>query len=129
MLIKVFVLLVTITLVTAHCTEDCAPYNPVCGTDGITYPNLIEFQWVLDTQYGQDINLELVGVGACTYKFHKTCLCCLDYPDSKVCGSDNITYRNLCHLNCTSRSNYGKLINLVLQYRGTCGDVNNYPGA
>lgn len=101
--------------------DDCLPYTPVCGTDGITYSNLIEFQEVLETQYAKDINLELVGTGACTYKIHKTCGCCLEYSASVVCGSDNITYRNLCHLKCTAKSNYGKLNKLKLEYNGHCG--------
>lgn len=101
--------------------DECLPYTPVCGTDGITYSNLIEFQEVLETQYAKEINLELVGMGACTYKLHKTCGCCLEYSANVVCGSDDVTYRNLCHLKCTSRSNYGKLKKLELQYSGQCG--------
>jgi len=65
-------------------------------------------------------NVHIIGYGSCSNDYSLSCVCCQDQLISYVCGSDNRTYRNLCELLCVSKTNYGKLIQLVLLHLGKC---------
>ena len=77
-------------------------YDPVCGSDGVTYGNLCG----LETAKCQfpDRNITVVYEGACEEKCPKVCK-----KDFKpVCGSDGVTYPNLCTLELENCENSGK---------------------
>ncbi|XP_037778316.1 serine protease inhibitor dipetalogastin-like isoform X2 [Penaeus monodon] len=95
--------------------------DPVCGSDGITYPNLCVLELV-DCLSDEDITL--AHPGPCETK-QESCdiLCSTDYDP--VCGSDGVTYSNLCNLevaDCLSDED------ITLAYPGECkvtpGDCN-----
>ncbi|TOF86051.1 hypothetical protein CGJ15_25355 [Vibrio parahaemolyticus] len=69
------------------CTDD---YRPVCGTDGITYPNNCTLE-LADCESDEDIAVAYIG--ECT-----TCTDACDLVWMPVCGTDNVTYANLCQL-------------------------------
>lgn len=69
-------------------------------------------------------NVHVIGYGSCSNDYSLACICCQDNPISYVCGSDLHTYRNLCELLCVSKTNYGKLIPLVVKHIGKCRESN-----
>nr|AAP92780.1 hepatopancreas kazal-type proteinase inhibitor [Penaeus monodon] len=90
--------------------------DPVCGSDGITYPNLCVLELV-DCLSDEDITL--AHPGPCETK-QESCdiLCSTDYDP--VCGSDGVTYSNLCNLevaDCFSDED------ITLAYEGECKEV------
>lgn len=68
------------------CTEE---YNPVCGTDGITYSNACFAQ---NTQI--DYQGECKQKHICTEDEKSATFCTMEYKP--VCGSDGKTYGNGC---------------------------------
>ncbi|XP_063584897.1 four-domain proteases inhibitor-like isoform X2 [Penaeus indicus] len=87
--------------------------DPVCGSDGVTYPNLCSLQ-VVDCLSDEDITLAYPG--ECQAR-RETCdlLCPANYDP--VCGSDGVTYPNLCNLlaaDCLSENN------ITLAHPGEC---------
>ena len=73
-------------------------YDPVCGTDGKTYVNLCVLKCSACEQ-GSD--LELAYPGECKKQCSDACKCGADDPiDIPMCGTDGMTYPNLCTLEC-----------------------------
>lgn len=91
-------------------------YNPVCGNDGNTYPNLCS----LLCQRTSNSDINIANEGACSQTVTTTCSCPKELIE--VCGSDGITYNNPCELNCATAKNSM----LRLSYFGKCdhGGVN-----
>jgi len=104
------------------CLEDCAPepcicsflYNPVCGVDRVTYPNLCQADCA-------DVDVACSGICPCPVApgpgprpivcgdgicddiertaeqaCYQDCPCQCPVIDDPVCGSDGITHNNIC---------------------------------
>ncbi|XP_014672850.1 PREDICTED: uncharacterized protein LOC106813254 isoform X3 [Priapulus caudatus] len=97
------------------CTAD---YRPQCGNDGVTYGNLCNLQCA----QGQKLDIELAYEGECqgvepTQRPPSPCICTADYRPQ--CGTDGVTYGNLCGLQCAQ----GQKLHLKLAYEGECQGV------
>ncbi|XP_031787785.1 agrin-like isoform X1 [Nasonia vitripennis] len=95
-------------------------YEPVCGTDGKTYPNLsrLSCNWC----YRRYIYVD--HYGACRDKASaaasKICRCVVVNEYSPVCGSDGETYPNYHQLNCANSCNNK---NVQKMHDGPCNKV------
>ncbi|XP_056008873.1 LOW QUALITY PROTEIN: agrin-like [Ostrea edulis] len=100
------------------------PFNPVCGSNGVSYNNMCELEKANCTAGGINIiNLSNLGYcakdgcgsmkGMCEYygicdrgRKPAQCVCpdpmeCLG-SDTKICGSDHVTYENECMMKAAS---------------------------
>ncbi|XP_034834988.1 serine protease inhibitor dipetalogastin-like [Maniola hyperantus] len=92
---------------TCLCTLE---YDPVCGSDGRTYPN----RCAMDCDPENRGNVELLHEGECRSKreFAAEPVCFCPYNYLPVCGTDGETYSNECSLKCKD--------NVEVAYRGVC---------
>ncbi|XP_069361279.1 serine protease inhibitor dipetalogastin-like [Maniola hyperantus] len=92
---------------TCLCTLE---YDPVCGSDGRTYPN----RCGMDCDPKNRGNVKLLHEGECRSKrevaAESVCFCPYNYLP--VCGTDGETYSNECSLKCKD--------NVEVAYRGVC---------
>ncbi|KAJ8036066.1 Four-domain proteases inhibitor [Holothuria leucospilota] len=107
---------------TEECPEMCTKqYDPVCGSDKVTYSNQCEF---LKAQC-QDPTLKLKGSGACDRiekrRAEDCATVCIQLHDP-VCGSNEVTYGNQCEFlkaKCQDPT-------LKLKGRGECDRIDFY---
>ncbi|KAI5637780.1 kazal-type serine protease inhibitor domain-containing protein [Phthorimaea operculella] len=92
------------------CNSYCPRYSPICGSDGITYPN----PCIFDCAQNGNPSLEVREYGECSEEELPSCACPFSYQP--LCGSDGKTYPNDCYLDCATSSNP----NLVVKYDGEC---------
>ncbi|XP_017782598.1 PREDICTED: serine protease inhibitor dipetalogastin-like [Nicrophorus vespilloides] len=73
----------------------CDPkYQPVCGTDAVTYHN----RCLLECSKHNDRILFYLYEGRCEENQKRICPCSFDY--FPICGSDGHTYANQCDFDC-----------------------------
>ncbi|XP_061469376.1 ovomucoid-like [Rhineura floridana] len=97
-------------------------YNPVCGSDDVTYTNLCYF---CNAKRGREGNLTVVHEGECKPKSEcsafpepekdEPIICTMEFRP--LCGSDGETYDNLC-LFCAAKWKRGG--NLTIIHEGEC---------
>lgn len=92
-------------------------FDPVCGSDGITYSNDCRF----NCQQSKYIDLTISHLGECkTAEAKPECICTLEYDP--VCGSNDKTYSNECEFICEHKINQ----TLVLKSHGPCEFAVSY---
>lgn len=120
-----FVLLASLLVLvsTAHhkCDTGCAECKTICMSNGndMCYD---DYEYLRQHDMLPQ-NVYVLGYGSCSSDYSLSCVCCQEHPIDYVCGSDNRTYKNLCELLCVSKTNYGKLIPLVLMHVGKCRET------
>lgn len=93
------------------CLRNCATagWNPLCGTDNLTYGNQCAMTCKLSGAVSP------VQSGPCNPVVNSFCRC--DSTIDLVCGADGKTYLNPCQLNCVSVNRKGP---------GACDAIGNY---
>ncbi|CAB3401139.1 unnamed protein product [Caenorhabditis bovis] len=99
-----------------NCSQECdKTYDPLCGTDGVTYSNACSLQ--LEICRVENSTLEVAYPGMC---------CDINCPNdfSPVCDSSGKTHQNICHFGvnrCIAERTSGEV--LTIEKFDICNDV------
>lgn len=121
--------LAAVTVNSCLCTRE---HYPVCGSDGVTYPNRCDFRCAQKTHP----SLTLIRLGPCigsviinrSKRSVKNQLCPCTRELNLICGTDGVTYGNQCLLKCAAKSNP----ELTKAHQGECNSAKKakkYPCA
>lgn len=90
----------------ANCPNCNSVFNPVCGTNGVTYSNLCKLR--------ECARIDVANKGPCGIPDYKPSLapCNCPFDFAPVCGADFVTYQSRCVMQCagTSMQNEGSCI-------------------
>ncbi|BET00155.1 Kazal-type serine protease inhibitor domain [Nesidiocoris tenuis] len=120
-------------LAECECVSCGSEYEPVCGSDGVSYSNLCRLKREACLK---NKRIDVLYPGLCDgceskkCEFHATCVTdgagearcvcnnnCSAATGEQVCGTDGITYKNECELKLTACQNK---MNIQVQYKGDC---------
>ncbi|CAA9998213.1 unnamed protein product [Nesidiocoris tenuis] len=123
-------------LAECECVSCGSEYEPVCGSDGVSYSNLCRLKREACLK---NKRIDVLYPGLCDgceskkCEFHATCVTdgagearcvcnnnCSAATGEQVCGTDGITYKNECELKLTACQNK---MNIQVQYKGDCGEA------
>ncbi|XP_050729541.1 agrin-like isoform X14 [Eriocheir sinensis] len=117
---------------TSSCSKQCTRiFLPVCGSDGVTYNNLCLLEIAdCESRAAGGPSVIVASEGACGAATEKPPSCSQQctrilFP---VCGSDGVTYNNMCLLeiaDCESRAAGGPSVIVVSE--GACGAATEAP--